>query len=105
MAAYYTFEDLSGSTDHPKTDNPYHDLIESCNNDQADIQKRYDNHRTKRNAQQKEKLLAEDFAGVSEAAFQHLTKIGPTAPTFSGTIAMKPLTLSETLTDPWICYL
>lgn len=65
MAAYYTFEDLSGSSDHPKTDNPYHDLIESCNNDQAEIQKRYDNHRTKRNAQQKDKLLAEDFPGVT----------------------------------------
>lgn len=34
MAAYYTFEDLSGSTSTgTKTDNPYHDLIESCHND------------------------------------------------------------------------
>lgn len=66
MAAFYTFEDLSGgSSNDPKTDNPYHDLIESCKNDQAEIQKRYDNHRTKRNAQQKEKLLAEDFPGVT----------------------------------------
>lgn len=34
MAAYYTFEDLSGSTTNGvKTDNPYHDLIESCDNE------------------------------------------------------------------------
>ncbi|KAI5364293.1 putative cyclic phosphodiesterase [Septoria linicola] len=66
MAAYYTFEDLSGGRpDDTKTDNPYHDLITSCKNDPAEIQKRYNNHRTNRNAQQKDKLLASDFPGVT----------------------------------------
>lgn len=38
MAAYYTFEDLSGSTSNgAKTDNPYHDLIESCDNDAVSV--------------------------------------------------------------------
>ncbi|EMF12733.1 uncharacterized protein SEPMUDRAFT_85991 [Sphaerulina musiva SO2202] len=66
MASYYTFEDLSGgSPSVNQTDNPYHDLIESCKNDQAEIQRRYDNHRSNRTAQQKEKLLADDFPGVT----------------------------------------
>ncbi|CAK1366850.1 hypothetical protein CB0940_10213 [Cercospora beticola] len=66
MAAYYTFEDLSGGgAGDKKTDNPYHDLIESCSNDRAQIQKRYENHRVNRNGQQKEKLLAPDFPGVT----------------------------------------
>ena len=66
MAAYYTFEDLSGPTANTtKTDNPYYDLIESCNNDLAHIQQRYSTHRTNRNAQQKTKLLAQDFPGVT----------------------------------------
>lgn len=37
MAAYYTFEDLSGSTtpnvSTSPSDNPYASLIESCHND------------------------------------------------------------------------
>ncbi|KAK4498224.1 hypothetical protein PRZ48_010881 [Zasmidium cellare] len=65
MAAYYTFEDLSGSTGTGvKTDNPYHDLIESCDNDPAKIQAKYNTHRTNRNAQQKDKLLSPAFSGV-----------------------------------------
>lgn len=91
MAAYYTFEDYSGSTaDGVKTDNPYHDLIESCKNDsvrpfinacrsssltskQAQIQSRYSTHRTNRNTQQKQKLLSPDFQGVMPD--QILTKL------------------------------
>ncbi|KAF2206407.1 hypothetical protein CERZMDRAFT_53182 [Cercospora zeae-maydis SCOH1-5] len=66
MAAYYTFEDLSGGgAGDQKTDNPYHDLIESCSNDRAQIQNRYENHRVNRNGQQREKLLAPDFPGVT----------------------------------------
>ncbi|KXT18392.1 hypothetical protein AC579_8184 [Pseudocercospora musae] len=66
MAAYYTFEDLSGANSNgTKTDNPYHDLIESCNDKSTKIQERYSNHRVNRNAQQKEKLLAKDFPGVT----------------------------------------
>ncbi|KAK4613589.1 hypothetical protein CLAFUW4_09406 [Fulvia fulva] len=66
MAAYYTFEDLSGSAaTTTKTGNPYHDLIESCNNDPTQIQQRYSDHRTNRNSQQKSKLLARDFPGVT----------------------------------------
>ena len=66
MAVYYTFEDLSGSdANATKTDNPYHDLIESCNNDPYQIQQRYSTHRTNRNAQQKSTLLAKDFPGVT----------------------------------------
>ncbi|WPH00150.1 Hypothetical protein R9X50_00297300 [Acrodontium crateriforme] len=64
MAAFYTFEDLSGYKD-PTTANPYDSLIEACNNDPAQIQARYDTHRINRNAQQKAKLLASDFAGVT----------------------------------------
>ncbi|KXT02104.1 hypothetical protein AC578_6667 [Pseudocercospora eumusae] len=66
MAAYYTFEDLSGANGNgPKTENPYHDLIESCNDDPMKIQDRYNTHRVNRNAQQKQKLLAKDFPGVT----------------------------------------
>ncbi|EME80937.1 uncharacterized protein MYCFIDRAFT_78640 [Pseudocercospora fijiensis CIRAD86] len=66
MAAYYTFEDLSGANGTgPKTDNPYHDLIESCNDDPTKIQKIYNTHRVNRNAQQKERLLAKNFPGVT----------------------------------------
>ncbi|EME42188.1 hypothetical protein DOTSEDRAFT_73117 [Dothistroma septosporum NZE10] len=66
MAAYYTFEDLSGSTANTTpTDNPYQDLIESCKNESGQIQQRYSVHRTNRNSQQKTKLLAPDFPGVT----------------------------------------
>lgn len=33
MAAYYTFEDLSGSKDPVNADNPYQGLIDACSND------------------------------------------------------------------------
>lgn len=33
MAAYYTFEDYSGTSTPNKTDNPYDGLIDDCNND------------------------------------------------------------------------
>ncbi|KAK3669903.1 hypothetical protein LTR78_010214 [Recurvomyces mirabilis] len=66
MAAFYTFEDLSGGKNTPTTsENPYDGLIEACNNDCTAIQARYSTHRTARNAQQREKLLGADFAGVS----------------------------------------
>ncbi|KAK5119246.1 hypothetical protein LTR85_007860 [Meristemomyces frigidus] len=65
MAAYYTFEDLSGTTTPTNSDNPYEGLIEACQEDPAQIQARYDTHRTNRNTQQREKLLAADFPGVT----------------------------------------
>ena len=33
MAAYYTFEDLSGQSTPNNSDNPYEGLLEACNND------------------------------------------------------------------------
>lgn len=33
MAAYYTFEDLSGTSTPVTSDNPYQDLIAACHND------------------------------------------------------------------------
>jgi hypothetical protein len=33
MAAYYTFEDLSGTLTSNNSDNPYDGLIENCKND------------------------------------------------------------------------
>ncbi|KAK1053251.1 hypothetical protein LTR74_016298 [Friedmanniomyces endolithicus] len=66
MSAYYTFEDLSGGQSTPDhSDNPYDALLEACNHTPAQIQVRYDTHRTNRNAQQRAKLLAPDFPGVS----------------------------------------
>ncbi|KAK6438709.1 hypothetical protein LTR95_005084 [Oleoguttula sp. CCFEE 5521] len=64
MAAYYTFEDFSGTTASSHSDNPYDGLIETCADDPSKIQAVYDKHRTNRNAQQKGKLLAPDFSGV-----------------------------------------
>ncbi|KAH9828119.1 hypothetical protein Tdes44962_MAKER09466 [Teratosphaeria destructans] len=65
MAAYYTFEDLSGSNDDPAhANNPYQGLIDASGNDATRIQERYEAHRTKRNSQQRHKLLASDFPGV-----------------------------------------
>ncbi|KAK0352198.1 hypothetical protein LTR59_011252 [Friedmanniomyces endolithicus] len=66
MSAYYTFEDLSGGQSTPgHSENPYDALLEACNHDPTQIQARYDAHRTNRNAQQRAKLLAPDFPGVS----------------------------------------
>jgi hypothetical protein len=33
MAAFYTFEDLSGSKDPVNKDNPYQGLLDACQND------------------------------------------------------------------------
>jgi hypothetical protein len=87
MAAYYTFEDYSGTSTPNKSDNPYDGLIEACESDpvrtsrshqnplpaytilttnpQQRIQTAYQTHRTNRNTQQKAKLLAPDFPGVT----------------------------------------
>ncbi|TKA61022.1 hypothetical protein B0A55_11446 [Friedmanniomyces simplex] len=75
MSAYYTFEDLSGQRTPAHSDNPYDGLLEACNHDPvnntpfspppAQMQARYTTHRTTRNAQQRAKLLAPDFPGVS----------------------------------------
>lgn len=53
-------EDLSGVVLKPG-DNPYNALIESCNDDPAQIQTLYAAHRVRRNAQQKEKFLSSEF--------------------------------------------
>ncbi|KAF4153585.1 hypothetical protein CNMCM6069_000600 [Aspergillus lentulus] len=44
-------------------DNPFQALITETNNDAAQLQSRYENHRVNRNAQQAAKILAPDFAG------------------------------------------
>ncbi|KAH7148670.1 RNA ligase/cyclic nucleotide phosphodiesterase [Dactylonectria macrodidyma] len=53
-------EDLSGIVLKPG-ENPYMALIKACDEKPAEIQALYSAHRTKRNAQQKEKFLASDF--------------------------------------------
>ncbi|OTA39761.1 hypothetical protein BTJ68_00268 [Hortaea werneckii EXF-2000] len=65
MAAYYTFEDLSGSNTPSNSDNPYEGLLEACGNDATRVQERYETHRTNRNALQRAKLLSPDFSGVT----------------------------------------
>ncbi|KAI5204652.1 hypothetical protein E4T42_01040 [Aureobasidium subglaciale] len=64
MATSYTFEDLSGPTP-TVSDNPYDGLIEACHDNAAEIQARYETHRSNRGAQQKEKLSSPDFTGVT----------------------------------------
>ncbi|KAJ8078984.1 hypothetical protein PM082_013268 [Marasmius tenuissimus] len=64
MAAFYTFEDLSGIPTKGTSDNPYDVLIEACKNDCAQMRARYNMHRTNRNDQQRGKFLAPDFSGV-----------------------------------------
>ncbi|KAI0407620.1 RNA ligase/cyclic nucleotide phosphodiesterase [Xylaria palmicola] len=49
-------EDLSGVVVKPG-ENPYNALIEACHDDPVEIQALYDAHRSRRNAQQKEKFL------------------------------------------------
>lgn len=39
MAAHYTFEDYSGTSNTSKSDNPYDALIEACNNDPVSLAK------------------------------------------------------------------
>ncbi|KAG5937914.1 hypothetical protein E4U53_008114 [Claviceps sorghi] len=57
-------QDLSGLTLQPG-ENPYAALIDACHDDPKEIQLLYSVHRTKRNAQQRDKFLASDFAGLS----------------------------------------
>ncbi|KAG6001430.1 hypothetical protein E4U43_001315 [Claviceps pusilla] len=57
-------QDLSGLTLLPG-ENPYAALINACHDDPKEIQLLYSVHRTKRNAQQREKFLAADFNGLS----------------------------------------
>ncbi|KAI0202049.1 60S ribosomal protein L44 [Astrocystis sublimbata] len=52
--------DLSGVEIKPG-ENPYNALIEACHDDPIEIQALYSAHRTRRNAQQKEKFLDADF--------------------------------------------
>ncbi|KAI0479595.1 RNA ligase/cyclic nucleotide phosphodiesterase [Xylaria cf. heliscus] len=52
--------DLSGVVIKPG-ENPYNALIEACHDDPVEIQALYAAHRTRRNAQQKEKFLDADF--------------------------------------------
>ncbi|KAI9805361.1 MAG: transport between ER and Golgi ATPase protein [Piccolia ochrophora] len=59
-----TFEDLSGVSSHTSK-NPYDALIDASNGRSAQIQVRYDKHRTTRNDQQKVKLLDPNFPGVT----------------------------------------
>ncbi|EXJ56486.1 hypothetical protein A1O7_06830 [Cladophialophora yegresii CBS 114405] len=73
--AKVAFEDLSG-TSTPATPNPYDGLIIACNGDPRLIQERYATHRLTRNAQQKEKILGDDFRGW--VLDEHLVKLdGP----------------------------
>ncbi|KAI8938822.1 hypothetical protein NX059_004684 [Plenodomus lindquistii] len=58
------FVDLSGISTSAFS-NPYDALISACENDTVQIQSKYHLHRITRNAQQKEKLLAPSFPGVS----------------------------------------
>ncbi|KAJ2998052.1 hypothetical protein NUW58_g440 [Xylaria curta] len=53
-------EDLSGVVVKPG-ENPYNALIDACHDDPAEIQALYAVHRTRRNAQQKEKFLDTEF--------------------------------------------
>ncbi|KAI1778139.1 RNA ligase/cyclic nucleotide phosphodiesterase [Hypoxylon cercidicola] len=53
-------EDLSGVVLKPG-ENPYNALIEACDDEPAKIQALYAAHRTRRNAQQREKFLASDY--------------------------------------------
>ncbi|EXJ88706.1 hypothetical protein A1O1_05638 [Capronia coronata CBS 617.96] len=56
------FEDLSG-TATTASPNPYDALINACHGDPKLIQGRYSAHRETRNAQQREKILADNFQG------------------------------------------
>ncbi|KAI5821123.1 RNA ligase/cyclic nucleotide phosphodiesterase [Pyronema omphalodes] len=72
--AVNSFEDLSGlsskrsskaGTPNNEFENPYDALIEACENDPAQIQKAYQTHRITRNANQRARLIASDFPGVT----------------------------------------
>ncbi|KIW77463.1 hypothetical protein Z517_09909 [Fonsecaea pedrosoi CBS 271.37] len=73
--AKVNFEDLSGSST-PVTANPFDGLINACHGEPKLIQERYATHRTTRNAQQREKILSDDFKGW--ILDEHLVKLdGP----------------------------
>ncbi|KAG6041706.1 hypothetical protein E4U41_002789 [Claviceps citrina] len=57
-------EDLSGLVLQPG-ENPYAAFIEACHDDAKEMQLLYAAHRTKRNAQQRDKFLARDFEGLA----------------------------------------
>ncbi|EFY89693.1 hypothetical protein J3459_006378 [Metarhizium acridum] len=57
-------DNLSATSPQPG-ENPYSAFINACHDDPAEIQLLYSAHRTRRNAEQKEKFLAPDFAGLS----------------------------------------
>ncbi|KAJ0414721.1 RNA ligase/cyclic nucleotide phosphodiesterase [Aspergillus carlsbadensis] len=46
-------------------ENPFEVLINEANNDPTELQRLYENHRTTRNRQQREKILSEGFPGWS----------------------------------------
>lgn len=58
------FQDLSGISTS-KFDNPYDALISTSSDDPAQIQSRYQTHRSARNELQKANLLSPEFSGVS----------------------------------------
>ncbi|KAJ4411999.1 hypothetical protein N0V91_001138 [Didymella pomorum] len=64
MSAPNVFEDLSGISTSSFS-NPYLALIAACEDDPAQIQKKYAVHRAARNSQQKAKMLDTSFPGVS----------------------------------------
>ncbi|CAH0024363.1 unnamed protein product [Clonostachys rhizophaga] len=64
--------DLSGVELRPG-ENPYTAFISACNNDHKEIQALYSAHRTKRNAQQKEKFVSGEFKEL--AIDQHLLRL------------------------------
>ncbi|TVY73223.1 hypothetical protein LSUE1_G008142, partial [Lachnellula suecica] len=67
------FEDLSG-VDITAYGNPYDALIEACQDDPANLQARYETHRSTRNDQQRAKLLSSDFSGlILDPILQKLT--------------------------------
>ncbi|KAF1810911.1 hypothetical protein P152DRAFT_439350 [Eremomyces bilateralis CBS 781.70] len=74
-----TFEDLSGvrGDSNGVSSNPYDALIAACNDNPKSIQTRYETHRTVRNAQQKAKLLADDFSGVVIDPILHALETQP----------------------------
>ncbi|OAA46047.1 RNA ligase/cyclic nucleotide phosphodiesterase [Metarhizium rileyi] len=59
-----TLEDLSGIALRPG-ENPYSAFINACHDDPDEVQLLYSVHRTRRNAQQREKFLVSDFKGLS----------------------------------------
>jgi vesicle-fusing ATPase len=70
--AKVAIEDLSGTTT-PVTSNPYDGLITATKGDPAELQARYQLHRTARNAQQKANILGSEFDGW--ILDEHLVKL------------------------------